>query len=316
MGDLRYFSDRFGRARGSIEGTQLPYELLWEHAEGGEDEVVYDPGHRRAPLRARRVRSYQGFELDSEEAPVTAFTGEMAGPAREALAAALSAGAAYHRDTRENRARVRELREVHRRSRGTTADPSERALREHFLERLADVDSYPEFLETDLALDLDAWVSEAERRRWLALPGEIELAGTSCPLDYALEGEEAVVRVRVPEKLLPRIEEQELPELDRPLRWTVLRGKREALRASTLEEARELAARPRVQLRREGLLESTGGESGRRGSAKGRNRQEDGRRRGGGRGGRKGEGGRDGGGERGGGRRKGRGRGPRGHRGR
>jgi hypothetical protein len=46
----RYFSDRFGRARGSIEGTQLPYELVWQHAsEAGE--LVYDPGHRRAPLR-------------------------------------------------------------------------------------------------------------------------------------------------------------------------------------------------------------------------------------------------------------------------
>lgn len=319
MGDLRYFSDRFGRARGSIEGTQLPYELLWEHAEGGEDELVYDPGHRRAPLRSRRVRSYQGFELDSEESPVTAFTGEMAAPAREALAAALAAGAAYHRDTRENRARVRELREVHRRSGGTTTEPSERALREHFAERLAGVDSYPEFLETDLALDLDAWVSEAERRRWLALPGEIELAGTSCPLDYALEGDEAVVRVRIPEKLLPKIDESELPELDRPLRWTVLRGKRESLRAATLQEARELAARPRVELRREGLLESSGERSGRRGGAKaGRRGDGDGGRRGGGRGrgGRKGEGGGKGGGERGGGRRKGRGRGPRGRRGR
>src|SRR5690606_8986973 len=98
MGDLRYFSDRFGRARGSIEGTQLPYELLWEFAEGGEDELVYDPEHRRTPLRARRVRSYQGFELDSEETPVTSFSGEIAEMAREALAAALAAGAAYHRD--------------------------------------------------------------------------------------------------------------------------------------------------------------------------------------------------------------------------
>ena len=255
MGDLRYFSDRFGRARGSIEGTQLPYELLWEHADRGEEQVVYDPGQRRAPLRARRVRSYQGFELDSEEGPVTDFSGELGDAAREALAGAMAAGAAYHRDVRANRERVRELREVHRRSGGATRDPSERALREHFLERLADVGSYPDFLERPLALDPDEWASAAERARWLALPDEVELAGTVSPLDYALEGDLPVVRVRITEKQLQRLDEGDVPELDRPVRWTVVRGKREALRAESLQEARELAVRPRVELRREGLLE-------------------------------------------------------------
>lgn len=284
MGDLRYFSDRFGRARGSIEGTQIPYELLWEYAEQGEVEIAYDPGHRRAPLRARRVRSYHGFELDSEESAIAAFEGDLAEPARAALADAMAAGGAYHRDVRENRSRLRELREVYRRSAGTTAELSEGVLREHFRARLAEVSSYAEFLETDLGIDPDAWVPAEERKRWLALPDTITLAGEECPLDYALEDGAAVVRVRVPEKLLPHIREEEIPELDRPLHWTVLRGKREAVRAESLAEARELASRPRVELRREGQLVRTdegrgrgdaerpgrGGGSGRSGGARGK----------------------------------------------
>src|SRR5690606_9103833 len=67
VGDLRYFSDRYGRTRGSIEGTQIPYELVWESAKIEEGEVVYDPGYKREPLRMRRVRRYHGFELDADE---------------------------------------------------------------------------------------------------------------------------------------------------------------------------------------------------------------------------------------------------------
>lgn len=259
MGSLRYFSDRFGRARGSIEGTQLPYELLWEFADRGDVEVVYDPGHRRNPLRARRVKRYQGFELDSEDQPIAGFTPELADAAREALAGAMAAGAAYHRDVVTNRERIRELREIYRRSGGQTREISEPALRAHFLERLADVGSYAEFQETDLKIDPDQWVPGDERKRWMALPSAITLAGDEWPLDYALDDGEAVVRVRIRGKALPRVVEEELPELDRPLQWTILRGKRESVKAKTLEEARALATAPRVNLRRDGLLEKDGG---------------------------------------------------------
>jgi hypothetical protein len=88
------------------------------------------------------------------------------------------------------------------------------------------------------------------------------------------------VRARIPEKALWQIDEDDLPTLDRPLHWTVLRGKREAIRATTLGEARELAARPRAELRSEGLLTETepprkgsrgssGGKGGRKGAGKG-----------------------------------------------
>lgn len=281
MGALRYFSDRFGRARGSIEGTQLPYELLWEFAESGDVEVVYDPGHRRNPLRARRVKRYQGFEIDSEDRPITDFPDDLADAAREALAGAMATGAAYHRDVVGNRERIRELREIYRRSGGRTREISEQALREHFVERLAGVSSYAEFQEADLKIDPEQWVPSQERQRWMALPDSITLAGDEWPLDYALDDGVPVVRVRIRGKALARVVEEEVPELDRPLRWTVLRGKRESVRADTLEEARALAVAPRVNLRRDGMLErewEKRGEGGGRPSRRGGGKRGEGRR--------------------------------------
>jgi hypothetical protein len=96
----------------------------------------------------------------------------------------------------------------------------------------------------------------------------VTLRGEEYPLDYFVEDGTPLVRARIPEKVLWEIQESDVPELDRPLRWTVLRGKRDAVRADTLEEARELAAKPRVELRREGRLvrdEPVGGERPRSG---------------------------------------------------
>jgi ATP-dependent helicase HrpA len=253
-GDLRYFSDRFGRARGSIEGTQIPYDMIWEHARVGDAELAYEPGHKRAPLRLRNTRVYHGFELDTEETGVDVFPEGLEEAARRALAEAMAAGAAYHRDARPNRAVFRELREVYRRSGGSTREMNESVLIEHFLERLRDVRSYSEFMETDLSLDPERWVAAEDRRRWQSLPSNVSLGGEEYPLDYAVEDGEGIVRARIPEKVLWSLKEDDLPALDRPLRWTVVRGKREAIRAGTLDEAKELASRPRAELRGEGML--------------------------------------------------------------
>jgi ATP-dependent helicase HrpA len=290
-GDLRYFSDRFGRARGSIEGTQLPYELVWEFARVEEGEVVYEPGHRRAPLRLRRVRSFHGFELDAEEAALAEF-GEHAEGARRALAEAMAAGAAYHRDSRRNREVFRELREVYRRAGGAVPEVSESALTRYFEERLAGVASYAGFQEADLAIDPDEVIPRAERKRWLALPDAVNLRGSEYPLDYAIEDDTAIVRVRIPEKILWQLEEWDTPRLDRPVHWTVLRGKKGAVRAASLDEAKEMATMTRAQLRargREGGEETTRpGPPARRPAKGGRRPDGEGRPGGGGRGGRAG----------------------------
>ena len=248
-GDLRYFSDRFGRTRGSIEGTQLPFDMIWQNAEVTEGELVYDPGQRRAPLRMRQTRVYQGFELDAEEEGIDAFPSGHEEEARKLLAEAMATGSAYHRDTRANREIFRELREVYRRSGGKTPAVTESALAEYFVRRMGAVDSYSKFVETPLVIDAADWVSAEDRAKWLALPGTVRLRGEEYPLDYFIEEDVPLVRARIPEKILRELNESDIPTLDRPLLWTVMRGKHDAIRAGTLEEARELAAKPRVELR-------------------------------------------------------------------
>jgi ATP-dependent helicase HrpA len=239
-GAVRYFSDRFGRTRGSIEGTEVPLSLVWEFAEVAAGEVTYNPSHPRSPLRLRRARTYHGFELESEEEAIEAFPPELAAAARDALAGAMAAGAAYHRAVKPNREVIRELREVYRRSGGTTADVSEAALTAYFRERLEGVGSHADFQEAELAIDADERVPAAERRRWLALPDHVEIQGDEYPLDYAFEDGAAVARVRLPAKLISRLTDEDLPTLDRPLHFTVVRGKRQAVRATSLQEARDI----------------------------------------------------------------------------
>ncbi len=262
VGDLRYFSDRFGRTRGAIEGTQVPYEMIWKHAVVREGDVVYDAANRRAPLRLRRVREYHGFELDAEETAIEAFTSENAPDARKALAEAMATGTAYHQDIRANREVFRELREVYRRSGGVTPEVNESVLTEYFLGRLAGVDSWDGFAEADMSLDPDFFVAREERRRWMRLPDSVEIRGTAVPLDYALEDGTAVVRARIPEKLLWQLGPGDAPVLDRPVRWTVIRGKKGSIRADTLSDARELAAMSRSDLRAREAKEDVGSAGG------------------------------------------------------
>jgi ATP-dependent helicase HrpA len=237
-GEIVYFADKSGRARGSISGTQLPYELIWEHAEPGPPELRYDAAHRRTPLRLIRTRTFHGFELDRDDQPIDRFPEGVEEAARRALAEAVVSGSAYHPDVPALRQTFRELREVWRRSGGTAQQVSEKALVDGVAAQLTGVNSYREFMEAPIRLDADALVPREERERWLALPDTVELQGEHYPLDYAFDGETAVVRARVPAKLLYRLDEDELPTLDRPLHWTVTRGKREAVRAATIEEAK------------------------------------------------------------------------------
>lgn len=239
-GDLQYFADKNGRARGAISGTQLDMDLLWEFATPGDAQVVYDPHHKRQPLRVVRTREYHGFELDRDDAPLESFREGMGDLARRALAEAVVSGAAYYPDALHNRTVIRELREVWRRSGGTVAAASDDALRDAIAARLGGVDSFRDFMETPLRLDADAIVPRQERERWMALPAELEIHDEAYPLDYAVEDGAGVVRARIPAKLVYRIEEGDVPaEIEgRPLQFTVIRGKKEPIHARSLEDAK------------------------------------------------------------------------------
>jgi uncharacterized membrane protein YgcG len=53
-----------------------------------------------------------------------------------------------------------------------------------------------------------------------------------------------VARLQMPEKLARNLVKEELPALDRPLRFVVTRGARGTVRGDTLHEVQELLARP------------------------------------------------------------------------
>lgn len=113
---------------------------------------------------------------------------------------------------------------------------------------LAGVHSMMDFRTAGLAIDFDAIVPPDVRAKWLALPDTVVVRGREVPIDYDVEESDGktrgVARLRLPEKLARTLSEEELPSLDRPIRFTVLRGPRGAVRATTLAELQEILDRP------------------------------------------------------------------------
>ena len=89
-----------------------------------------------------------------------------------------------------------------------------------------------------MALDVDELIPEAARRALEALPASVHLYGDRVPVDYEVEQGVGVVRLRLKEGQARRLQPRDLPPLDRPVRFTVVRGKREAVRSDSLEELR------------------------------------------------------------------------------
>src|SRR5207302_8734101 len=98
-GTLRYFADRFGVPRASIEGTTLPERATRRYARRSAPTVVFERQRRREGLMVVRTVEYFGFVLERDVEPLaTPFPGELADPARTALVEALLAGATPHPD--------------------------------------------------------------------------------------------------------------------------------------------------------------------------------------------------------------------------
>ena len=239
-GTIRYFADRSGTPRAAIEGTQLPLDLIRHAAHAGDAQVIYDPRHRHAPLVAIRRQTFFGFELDREREVLETIPDELLGSARAALVEALMTGAARHKDARALRHTMERLGELYRRSGGSLAGTDGAAVRTALGARLAHVRSLDDFQRTDLALPVDAFVPAEQRRTIEALPSWVELHGERCPLDYEIEDGHAVVRLRLKENLAHRLSSHEVPVLDRPVEFTVVRGRHAALRAASLQELRRL----------------------------------------------------------------------------
>jgi ATP-dependent helicase HrpA len=248
-GDLRYFADRFGNPRASIEGTQLPGDVVREFATVADPDVVYDAEHRRSPLTVRRRVEYHGFELERDVEPVDVFPAPLADRARHVLAEALARGEARHPGARENQAAIDSVRETYRRSGGATPRLSLADLVATYERQLAHVNSFTEFRRTPVTIDADAIVAASVRERYASLPSMATVRDRDVEIHYDVEESAdgqpfGVARLRIPEKIARNLTEAELPSLDRPLRFIVMRGARGAARASTLEELQEELERP------------------------------------------------------------------------
>ena len=244
-GSIRFFADRFGVARASVEGTTISYEMVRRHAALGPPTIVLTGPRKHQQLAVSRRLTYFGFELETDIAPLDAvIPSELLGAARLGLARALLEGETPHPDQGKIRRAVAALGEWWRRSGGRLEIASEAALVERLVAQLEQVESWRQFLDTPLVLEADAMVAESERRRLDALPAMIRLRGDAVPLEYEVAGGEGVVRLRLREGQGRRLSTDELPVLDRPLRFAVVRGGAPPLRADSLPELRQLLAQP------------------------------------------------------------------------
>ena len=84
--------------------------------------------------------------------------------------------------------------------------------------------SWEDFLQTRLLLNPVDLVHEHVREALFQLPSMIRIRGDAVALDYAIDDGVAVVRLRLREGQAHQLLERDIPELDRPVRFTVVRG--------------------------------------------------------------------------------------------
>ena len=240
-GNLRYFADRFGVPRASIEGTTLSYDLVRRYASLGPPQVVLAGPRKHQRLIIERRRTYFGFELDTEVEVIEGeFPAELAEQAGDALAAALVQGETQHPDQGRLRRTLAELDELWRRSGGTLPSVSPGSLRALLRRQLDGATSWEQFLRTRFALNPAELVDASTRERLEALPQRVHLKGDAVPLDYEIQNGEGVARVRLREGQARRLRADELPRLDRPLRFAVQRGRDPPLLADTIPALQHL----------------------------------------------------------------------------
>jgi ATP-dependent helicase HrpA len=249
-GDVRYFADKFGTPRASIEGTQIPAELIRKFASAGEGELVFDANSKRSPLMLRRRVTYHGFELSRESESIDEVPADLVDRAHEVIADALARAEARHPAVSADRVAIEEIRESWRRSGGKTPRLGRDELVAIYRKQLSDqgVRSVNDFRRARLGIDAEALLPKADRDRYLALPDATEIRGKEVQLRYEVEeaadGNRGVVRLQLPEKLARTLTEQELPTFDRPVRFIVTRGARGAARSDSLDGLRDELDRP------------------------------------------------------------------------
>jgi hypothetical protein len=118
-------------------------------------------------------------------------------------------------------------------------------LRNLIVAQLADVTGWQGFLRTPVALEVDSIVPRDRQRELDRLPSSTKVSGDTVAIAYEVENAPdgqriGVARIWLREGQARRVTEHDLPKLDRPLRFGVVRSGDDAdLRAGTLEEVQE-----------------------------------------------------------------------------
>jgi hypothetical protein len=221
-GSLRYFADRFGATRASIEGTTLSYDLVRRYAQRSAPRIeLMGTRRRQHPVVVRRLR-YFGFDLENVVEELTGpVSPELVEKLRDALAAALSEGRTIHPQQARVRGVWQELDELWRRSGGTIPNLDPDTLRLELRSQLREVKSWDDFLSTQLSFDVDSHVDAETRARLHSLPSSVRVLGDVVALHYELEPMGGVVVIRLRQGQARRLRDRDLPILDRPVRFAV-----------------------------------------------------------------------------------------------
>ncbi len=247
-GSLRYFADRHGVPRAGIEGTQLTMDLVQKYAHRHAPELTLDAERKQSPVLLQRRVTYYGFDLSREMEPLPVFVGEHAEGARQLIADAAARGELRHPSVRRNQPVVDEIREVRRRLGSEVARLGQKELAAWYRSRFGDATSWDAIRAIPLLIDRRDFLTESQLAAARALPDVVQVRDRDVGIEYDFEEHEdgtalKVARLRLPEKLARTLVEEELPMLDRALRFIVVRGARGAVRAAdllTLQERLDL----------------------------------------------------------------------------
>ena len=245
-GRVSYFADRFGAPQAAIEGTAIPLNLIQRYASRGDPEIELRNRRGRHRLSLVRTSKYAGFVLERRRTPiVAAFPEGLEDATRRELARKIAEGVTPHPSQERVTKIVQRLDDYWRRSGGTLMAVQAQRIEASILAQLRQVSSWPAFLSTVVDLSIEDFLSVEQRAHLDSLPNTASIRGVQIPLRYELDGTTPVVMLRLREALARRVLERDLPTLDRPIRLSVIRGKREVIRAASVEELqRRLRALP------------------------------------------------------------------------
>ena len=240
-------------------------------SEGAKVVLTGPRKHQRLGLERRR--RYFGFELDTEVETLTGrIPEEHRDEARDLLAGLLVEGEVVHPDAGRLKRAVGELDELWRRSGGTLPELSPEAIRSRVRTQLDAVEGWDDFQRTPLRFDPASLVAAATAERLRALPDMVRLRGDAAPVDYEVEDGQAVARLRLREGQAKRLRPEEVPALDRPVRFAVQRGRHPPLRADTLPELQALLRKAPRHDREQAEVARGRGRGGREGPRGGQGR--------------------------------------------